>query len=90
MEITGDFDRKGSFRPDLWPVWRMSWLSSTVIQLELVDPDFWAFDEVDETRRAYERVIRKHANDPDLAPDERVLVRIPLHDLEYFSGRINQ
>lgn len=93
MELTGVFDEgfddRASFSPEYWSVWRISRLSSAATQLELVDPDFEAFEEVEETPEDYEKVIRAHANDPELT-DVRslLLLRVPPHDLGYLGGSI--
>lgn len=52
--------------PVVWFVYRVLKDSRDQIRLQMVDSDSDLFDDVDETRRAYERVIAKHAENPEL------------------------
>lgn len=54
------------FAPETWYVWRVDKPDSNTLELRLCCDDDFFPDDLKETRRAYERVIRKHAKNPDL------------------------
>ena len=63
--------------------------NDAALELELVNYEFQGFKKLEKTRKAYESVIRKHADDPDLTEgDPLLLLRVPRHDLEFFAGSI--
>ena len=89
LEATGVFDEKAAFGTDAWFVWRLARPNDAALELELVDYEFRGFKKIEKTRKAYEAVIRKHANDPDLTEnDPLLLLRVPRHDLEFFADGI--
>ena len=89
LEPTGMFDDKAKFGTDAWFVWRFTRPNRAALELELVDYDYEGFEKTEKTRKAYEAVIRKHANDPDLTEDDPLLLlRVPRHDLEFFADSI--
>ena len=59
-------DSDKPFMQDFWFVYRIDKTSADAFKLLMVDPEFTGFDGLPETRRAYEKVIRKHASDDDL------------------------
>ena len=66
--------------PDTWITYHIMIKNHDRIELRYVNGESDLFDDVDETRRAYERVISKNANNPELYPEEGgadvVLVRV--------------
>ena len=90
VELTGVFDAEGSFEIEGWFVWRITKLSAASIAIDLVNDEFEGFKGIDETRKAFESVIRKQADNPDLTIDDpRLLIRVPRHDLEFFGESID-
>ena len=52
--------------PELWLVFHVNWADDKTLQLLMVDGSAAPFKGIDKTRRAYERVLKKHANDPEI------------------------
>lgn len=52
--------------PDVWLVYRIIKDGPDTVQLQLIDGESDLFDDVKETRRAYEKVISKNADNPEL------------------------
>lgn len=82
----------GIKEPDVWFVHRVVKSGPDRMDLQLVDGESSdLFDDVEETRRAYERVIKKNVDNPELyyvENDEIVatpLARIKEEDLELFE-----
>ncbi len=89
METTGIVNEQAGFDPDFWFVWRISRPNGDAIELDLVSSEFEGFEGIDETRKAFESVIRKQANNPDLTIREPLLLlRVPRHDLEFIANSI--
>lgn len=67
--------------PEVWYVFRILRPDANTIELQWIKDDL--FEGVEESRRAFERVIRKNVNNPELYDDEKLrLVRI---DSEHFE-----
>ena len=67
----------GLVEPDIWFVYRVIKDGPDRIRLRFVNSDSDLFDDVDKTRRAFEKVIKKHVNNPELyAQDTDVLVTL--------------
>lgn len=63
------------FAPEAWFVFRIQQPDTNTIELTMIGDKL--FKDVEENRRAYERVIKKNAGNPDLYDDETVqLVRM--------------
>ena len=56
--------------PEFWFVYRVRKEDKNVLDLNMVDGDADHFDDIDKTRRAYERVLKKYANDPAIYLDD--------------------
>ena len=90
LEITGVFNEKARFGAEFWFVFRISRPNDNAIELDLVTSEFEGFEGIDETRKAFESVIRKEADNPELTiGDPMMLIRVPRHDLEFFAGSID-
>ena len=77
------FNNEG-FSPELWWVFRMDRPDENTLDLTMLDDDL--FDGVEETRRAYERVIKKNAKNEKLYLDESIrLNRVKSEHLEFFE-----
>jgi hypothetical protein len=63
------------FVPESWYVFRIQKTDANILDLYMIDGEDDRFDEVKKTRRAYERVLKKHARDPDLFSDEPIRLR---------------
>ncbi|MBT8067992.1 MAG: hypothetical protein KJO09_12195 [Gammaproteobacteria bacterium] len=63
------------FVPEHWFVFRIQKTDANTLDLYMIDGEDDRFDEVKKTRRTYERVIKKHARDPDLFSDEPLRLR---------------
>ena len=83
-EPKGVFD-EADFRPEVWMVFRIDKPDADTLDLYMVGSDK-LFEGVAETRRAYERVIKKNARNPELYADEPLrLHRIKPGYLEFFA-----
>ena len=56
----------GIAEPDVWLVYRIIKDGPDTIRMQMVNAESDLFDDVKETRRAYEKVISKNANNPEL------------------------
>ncbi|MDH5621446.1 MAG: hypothetical protein OEY74_05135 [Gammaproteobacteria bacterium] len=56
--------------PEAWWVYRVQKENENTLSLRTVDGEADAFDDIKKTRRAYERVLKKHANDPEIYIDD--------------------
>ena len=90
-EPKGVFDGE-DFTPEVWFVFRIEKPEEDVVDLYMVNSEFAAFKEVDETRRAYERVIKKNVKNDKMYSDEAIrLTRVKPEHLGFFedlSGEI--
>lgn len=77
-EPKGTFDNE-SFVPEVWFAFRIRRPDANTIELQWIKDKL--FEGVEESRRAFERVIRKNARNPELYDDESMrLVRVePKH-----------
>jgi len=74
------------FTPDTWFVFRVDKPDKDTLELLMVGGDKFFPDDLEKTRRAYERVIRKNAKDPDLYADDAVtLKRVRPEHLGFFE-----
>lgn len=91
-EPVGGFDAAGRQRPEYWWVWKVEQIGTDRFELYLCcdGGEIEAFDdlpepgtdatakEMDKARRAWERVLRKHAGNPDIYAEETsVFYRLP-------------
>lgn len=82
-EPKGVFD-EGKFEPEAWWVFRIDRPDENTLSLYMVEDRL--FEDVEETRRAYERVIKKNARNADLYSDEPArLVRVMPEHLDFFQ-----
>ncbi len=65
-EYKGVFDADEGFANEWWRVYRFEKTGPDSFTLRGVDPEFPGFRDAKRTRRAYERLIRKHADDDEL------------------------
>lgn len=56
--------------PEVWMVYQVRKEGENTLVLRMVDPDADLFEDIEVTRRAFERVIKKHANDPAIYVDD--------------------
>jgi len=84
---------EGIPEPDTWITYHIMIKNHDRIELRYVNGESDLFDDVDETRRAYERVISKNANNPELYPEEGgadvVLVRVQETELGMIEDLLN-
>lgn len=80
---------EGIPEPEVWITYRVVKKGRDRIELHYVNGESDLFDDVDETRRAYERVIRKNAENPELYADEdgvgEVFIRVQDSELQLFE-----
>ena len=67
--------------PEYWMVFHVTRADGNTMVLRMVNGESEPFDDIDKTRRAYEKVIKKHVDDPEIygGDDE---YRITLHRAE--------
>ncbi len=74
------------FAPDMWIVFRIERPDADTLHLYMVNGEDDVFEEVDKTRRAYERALKKNArNDEIYAEDPIRLTRLTSDEFEFFS-----
>lgn len=77
------FDQ-GNFKPEVWLVFRIDRPDANTLELYMVGGEL--FEGVAENRRAYERIIKKNARNPELFVDEPTrLVRVRPEHLDFFG-----
>lgn len=84
-EPKGLFDEDG-FEPEVWFVFRMGRMDEHGLKLYWVDSDNEVFKGVEQTRRAYERVLRKNVKNEDLYSEVPLqMVRVKPEHLPFFK-----
>ena len=75
-----------NFKPEVWWVFRIDRPDADTLDLYLVSGDSDLFEDVEENRRAIERVIKKNARNPELYDDEPLrLLRVRPEHLGFFE-----
>ena len=88
LEPKADFENE-LFTPEVWFAFRIDRPDPNRVELRMVGGDL--FDNVDETRRAYERVIKKNARNEELYDDESIrLVRLKSEQHEFFEDLVDE
>ena len=73
-----------SFSPETWFVFRVDKPDGNTLDLTMLDDDL--FDGVEETRRAYERVVKKNARNDELYSEEKLrLIRVKPEHRGFFE-----
>lgn len=86
LERKADFENE-LFTPEVWFVFRIDRPDPGRVELRMVGGDL--FDDVDKTRRAFERVIKKNARNEELYEKETVrLVRLKPEHQEFFENLV--
>ena len=74
------------FAPDTWFVFRVDKPDANTLELRFCCDDKFFPDDLKETRRSYERVIRKNAKNPELyAEDPMILKRVADEHMGFFE-----
>ena len=74
------------FAPDAWFVFRVDKPDSNTLVLSFCCDDEFFPDDIKETRRAYERVIKKNAKNPEMYTEEPwVLRRVADEHIDFFE-----
>lgn len=74
------------FAPDTWFVFRVDKPDANTLELRFCCDDKFFPDDLKETRRSYERVIRKNAKNPELyAEDPMILMRVADEHMGFFE-----
>ncbi len=90
-QTAGGFDGDGLADPETWLVWRVVEAGDDGLELAMVNGDFSGFKQVEKTRRNYEKVIRKHVDDPELYYENTIRwVRVRDEDLKLFRTLADQ
>ncbi|MDH3577820.1 MAG: hypothetical protein OEO71_08385 [Gammaproteobacteria bacterium] len=72
-----------SFSPETWWVFRINRPDENSLDLTMLDDEL--FDGIEETRRAYERVVKKNARNDELYSEEKMrLIRVKPEHLPFF------
>jgi hypothetical protein len=72
-EALADLDPEKGFEPDEWVVRGISKLNTNQLNLRMISDQNDAWDDIQEedlTRRVVEKIIRKHARDPDFFEED--------------------
>jgi hypothetical protein len=84
-------DSDKPFTQDFWFVYRIDKTSTDAFKLLMIDPEFAGFDGLPETRRGYEKVIRKHASDDELYISDRpVFERVKKEHVSLFTTFVEE
>lgn len=84
---------EGIAEPEVWLVYRIIKDGPDKIKMQMINGESDLFDEVKKTRRAYERVVRKNADNPELysSSDEEgseafiILTRVQKSEMDFFE-----
>ena len=88
LEPRADFE-DAFFAPEVWFVFRIDRQNPNRVDLRMVGGDL--FKDVDETRRAYERVIKKNARNEELYDDDTIrLVSLKGEQHEFFEDLVHE
>lgn len=75
------------FAPDTWFVFRVAKRDANTLALYMIGGDEFFPDDLEQTRRAYERVIRKNAKNPELYTEEpMIFTRLPEQHRKFFDN----
>ena len=83
----------GIKEPEFWLVYRIIQDDADTIRMNYIDGDNSLFNDIKETRRAYEKVIRKNADNPELYDENELdirLVRVQEKEMEFFEELLSQ
>ncbi len=84
-EPKGLFDDE-QFAPETWYVFRVDKTDANTLSLYLISGENLFPDDLEKTRRAYERVIRKNAKNPELYDeDPMIFTRLPDRHRPFFA-----
>lgn len=87
--LVNEVEDKVSHEPFVWWDFRVAGLSEGRMELQLIDTTFEPLAEAPQTRRGWEKVVRKHVDNPDLYyEDTSVLRRVDSEDIETVSELI--
>jgi hypothetical protein len=101
-EMAGGINADGSYQPSYWYVFRVDKDMENQVSLSMVDHEFDGFesiqapddyegdDYVRDTRRTWERAIRKHVDDEAMYADRLVLQRLAADELENAADQFQQ
>ena len=79
------FDNE-AFEPEMWFVFRIEKPAEDQLHLCMVDGDDAVFKGIDETRRAYERVLRKNVGNPEIYAEDPIrLTKLSAGQLGFFE-----
>jgi hypothetical protein len=88
LEPKADFENE-SFSPEIWFVFGIGRPDENELSLRMVGGDL--FKDVEETRRAFERVIKKNARNEELYDKETMrLVRLKPEHLDFFGDLVGE
>ena len=86
--LLNDLEGEVSHEPFVWLDFRVAGLSDEQMELQLIDAEFEPLSEAPQTRRGWEKVIRKHIDDPDLYDEESAVLRRVDSDDEELVGAL--
>ena len=91
-EGKGQFDEDRGFEPEIWFAMRIQKAGPDKFTLRLINPDFDGFDDIKETRRAFEKVIKKNSDNDDmyLDDDDMTFIRVRPEHHEMFNDVLNE
>ena len=85
-EPKATFEEK-DFAPEMWFVFRVDRPDADTLHLYMVDGDDDVFKKAEETRRAYERVLKKNVRNEEIYADDPIrLTRLSSEQFEFFSS----
>lgn len=90
FEPVAGINDDGSFTPEYWFNMRFRKLSAQHFELDLLDGEHAAFEDIEETRRAYERAIRKNVSDESLYSETIRFVKTPPEGVEEYAELFKQ
>lgn len=76
------------YEPFIWWDFRVAGLSDGRMELQLIDTTFEPLEEAPQTRRGWEKVIRKHIDNPDLYEEETTILRRVDSEHEELAGEL--
>lgn len=85
-----DEDKDNPFDEGVWFVYAIKKASADAFELKLIDPEFEDFKRLPEKRRAYEKIIRRHASNEDMYLDDVThLIRVRKEHIDLFADVVS-
>ena len=86
--LINDTEDEAPYEPFFWMDFRVAGLSDNRIELQLINTEFEPLSDAPQTRRGWEKVIRKHVDNPELYYQETTVMQRVDKDVEGLVGAL--